>query len=430
MYTKIADCRMCYSPAIVPVLDLGTQALTGIFPKSPQENIPAGPLGLVKCTNCGLVQLEHNYDLSMLYGHTYGYRSGLNRSMVQHLYSKVEKIRNMVRLDPGDLVVDIGSNDGTLLSAYPAEQGLRLIGMDPSGAKFQRYYAAHTELVPDFFSARAIRKRMGGQKAKVVTSIAMFYDLERPIRFVEEVIETLDPEGLWVFEQSYLPSMLATNSYDTVCHEHLEYYALKQIVFFTEKLGLKIVEVELNTVNGGSFSVMVAKRESSYPEAGDAVARILAQEEAGGFATTAPLERFKLAMERHRTELKALLEEIRHQGKRVFGYGASTKGNVLLQYCGIDSGLLPYIGEVNEDKFGSFTPGTRIPIIPELEARAMRPDYFLVLPWHFRDGIVKKEQAYLEAGGRLIFPLPKLEVVSKSPGPPEALAFRLGGVGY
>jgi hypothetical protein len=430
MYTRIADCRMCYGSALVPVLDLGTQALTGIFPKSSEENIPAGPLRLVRCADCGLVQLEHNYDLSILYGNTYGYRSGLNRAMVQHLHGKVEKIRGMVRLEPGDLVIDIGSNDGTLLSAYPADQRLRLIGMDPSGGKFERYYAPHTELVPDFFSAEAIRKRTGGQKAKVVTSIAMFYDLERPIGFVEQVIETLDPEGLWVFEQSYLPSMLATNSYDTVCHEHLEYYALKQIVFFTEKLGLKIVDVELNSVNGGSFSVMVTKRESPYTEASDAVARILAKEEAGGFATTAPLERFKLAMEKHRTNLKALLEEIRHQGKRIFGYGASTKGNVLLQYCGIDSGLLPCIGEVNEDKFGSFTPGTRIPIISEVEARKMRPDYFLVLPWHFRDGIVKKEQAYLEAGGRLIFPLPELEVVSESPGPPEALALRPGSVEY
>ena len=411
MYKQIADCRLCYGKGLAPVLDLGMQALTGVFPKTREEDIPAGPLALVKCMDCGLVQLGHNYDLSMLYGANYGYRSGLNQAMVRHLQAKVAAIESLVALSPGDLVVDIGSNDGTLLGSYKAP-GLRRLGMDPSGEKFRHYYAPGTELIPEFFSAEAIRRHAGNQKAKIVTSIAMFYDLERPLDFVEQVVEVLDDDGLWVFEQSYLPTMVKTQSYDTVCHEHLEYYALKQIDFIARKLGLKIVDVALNDVNGGSFSVTVAKGHARYPEAVDQVRRMLQEEESAGYDTTRPLEALSTAMHHHRDELLELLHDISRQGKAVFGYGASTKGNVLLQFCKITPDLLPCIAEVNEDKFGAYTPGTKIPIISEREARAMNPDYFLVLPWHFRQGIVKKESAYLEQGGKLIFPLPVLEVVS------------------
>jgi hypothetical protein len=412
MFKNVLDCRLCYSSALTPMLSLGRQALTGLFPKATPESTPAGPLELIRCNDCGLVQLAHNYNLSMLYGDTYGYRSGLNQSMVRHLHGKVAKIVRDVQLESGDLVLDIGSNDGTLLLAYPSERNLRLVGMDPSGAKFQRYYPPQARLIPEFFSARALKDQIGAQRAKVITSIAMFYDLERPLDFVRDVLAALDPEGVWVFEQSYLPSMLASNAYDTICHEHLEYYALKQVVFITEKLDLKIVDLEINSVNGGSFSVTAARRDSKYPEASAAVARILAEEDARGLNTAAPLESLERNMESHRAQLRALLEDLSRDGKRVFGYGASTKGNVLLQYCGIDAKLLPMIAEVNEDKFGAFTPGTGIPIISERQARDMRPDYFLVLPWHFREGIVEKERDYLAAGGKLIFPLPALEIVA------------------
>ena len=413
MYQRIADCRMCYSADLTPVLDLGLQALTGVFPKTRTENVPAGPLALVKCGDCGLVQLEHNYTLSLLYGDTYGYRSGLNRSMVQHLENRVTEIRKRIHLVPGDAVLDIGSNDGTLLSMY-AVPGLLRIGIDPSGLKFRQYYPEDAQLIPEFFSAEAVRNVAGNRRVKVVTSIAMFYDLERPIDFVKQIMEVLHDDGIWVFEQSYLPTMVATHSYDTVCHEHLEYYTMKQIVYFTRKLGLKIVDVEMNTVNGGSFAVTVAKSGSSHPEARDLVNRILAEEAAAGYDTVQPFEDLKRAMSEHREQLCAMLSRIQAEKQTVLGYGASTKGNVLLQYCRIDERLLPSIAEVNEDKFGAFTPGTRIPIVPEQDARAKNPEYFLVLPWHFRDNIVTKEQDYLAKGGSLIFPLPNMEVVSTS----------------
>lgn len=411
LYWPISDCRMCYGHELREVLGVGEQALTGIFPKSRDTEVPGGPLKLVKCGDCGLVQLAHNYDLATLYGDNYGYRSGLNQSMVRHLHGKVKKIESQVSLKAGDLVIDIGSNDSTLLRGYSVS-GLRKLGMDPAGEKFRKYYPDDAELIPDFFSAAAVKKLVGDQKARVVTSIAMFYDLERPLDFVSDILEALAEDGLWVFEQSYLPAMVATHSYDTICHEHLEYYTLKQIQYFTSRLGLKIIDVEFNDANGGSFSVAVARESASYPGADDVVARAIAEEEEAGYDTTKPFDDFRSVMTAHRRALRALLRDLKGQGKSVLGYGASTKGNVLLQYCGIDEELLPYIAEVNEDKFGAFTPGTKIPIISELEAREMRPDYFLVLPWHFRDNIVVKEADFLAQGGSLIFPLPALEVVS------------------
>jgi len=345
-----------------------------------------------------------------MYGENYGYRSGLNASMVRHLHAKVARVSGRVQLRPGDLVVDIGSNDSTLLQAYPAE--LKLVGVDPSGPKFRRYYPAHIDLIPDFFSVAAVRQHIAGARAKVVTSIAMFYDLERPQAFVDEVAGLLHDEGVWVFEQSYLPLMLQTSSYDTVCHEHLEYYALAQVKRMTDKAGLKIVGLELNDVNGGSFSVTAAKRGSQFPEGSALIAEALEKERSLKLDSLETYTSFARDAASHRQALLSCLSELKASGKKVLGYGASTKGNVLIQFCGLDADLIGCIAEVNEDKFGSYTPGSKIPIVSEAEARAQRPDVFVVFPWHFREGILKREQAFLQGGGEFIFPLPSIDRVS------------------
>jgi hypothetical protein len=285
-----------------------------------------------------------------------------------------------------------------------------LTGIDPTGAKFKKYYPSHIGLIPDFFSFENVNKKFPGRKAKVITSIAMFYDLEDPITFVKNIHAALAEDGIWVFEQSYLPSMLETNSYDTICHEHLEYYALHQIKYMMDKVGFKIIDVELNDVNGGSFRITVAKNNSGYV-ANKSVSECTANEKKLQMDTLKPYEEFRKNVEAHKQKLVALIDEITKTGKRIFGYGASTKGNVILQYCGLSVKDIPFIAEVNEDKFGSFTPFTHIPIISEKEARAMKPDYFLVLPWHFRKGILEKEKEFLRSGGKFIFPLPKIEIV-------------------
>lgn len=420
MYTRVERCRICGNQQLERVLDLGEQMLTGVFPAERGADVTVGPLRLVKCVGgeeaCGLLQLEHSYDLGEMYGENYGYRSGLNASMVAHLGRKVERIAGLVELRPGDLVVDIGSNDGTTLGKY-AQPGLTLVGIDPTGAKFRRYYPDHVELIPDFFSSALLEERFPGRKAKAVTSFSMFYDLPAPMEFMRQVAGVLADDGIWVFEQSYMPLMLETNSYDTVCHEHLEFYALHQIKWMADRVGLKIVDVELNDVNGGSFSITAAKGEGSEPLPAH-VQQILDDEDAAGLSTLEPYRAFEERVRRSRDELIAFVEAARAEGKIVAALGASTKGNVLLQYCGLDEERLSAVGEVNPEKFGCFTPGTWIPIVPERELLAGRPDYLVVLPWHFRRFF---EQAPHFAGTQLVFPLPTLEVSSPRPAAAAAL---------
>jgi NDP-4-keto-2,6-dideoxyhexose 3-C-methyltransferase len=415
-YTTISQCRICGNEELDAVLDLGVQALTGIFPKNREAETPRCPLELVKCHDdgsgqtCGLVQLRHSCQPDAMYGMNYGYRSGLNQSMVDHLQRKANKIKSAIPLTPGDLILDIGSNDGTLLRAMDGP-GLRLVGMDPVGIKFRQYYPPNAQLIPDFFSGARFRKEFGRQSAKVVTSIAMFYDLESPLEFMRQVYEVLSEDGIWVFEQSYLPAMLASVSYDTICHEHVEYYALKQILWMLKRVGFRALDAELNDVNGGSFSITAAKKSAGYEGNEAAIQNLIREENRIELSGTDIYRKFRERVYRHRAELRQFLGKARHEGKRIFGYGASTKGNVLLQFCGITAEGLPCIAEVNNDKFGAFTPGTRIPIISEEEARSMNPSGFMVLPWHFRDNIIARERNFLAAGGKLIFPLPNIEVV-------------------
>ena len=417
MPREISSCRICNHRQLVSLLHLGEQCLTGIFPKSADEKITRGPLELVKCDGddaCGLVQLRHSYDSAEMYGADYGYRSSLNKSMVAHLRAKVAKLTAMAPPQPGDLVLDIGSNDGTLLSFYPP--GPTPVGMDPTAEKFREFYQPHIEVIADFFSAANFKAQFGTRKAKLITSIAMFYDLDEPMQFVAQVAEILDDDGIWHFEQSYLPTMLAANAYDTVCHEHVEYYALAQIQWMMDRCGLKIIAIEQNDINGGSFAVTVAKASSRHREDTAAVAAMLAAEASQGLHTLAPYQAFRERVFRHRDALLALLAELSRQGASVLGYGASTKGNVILQFCGITTAQIPFIAEVNPDKFGKFTPGTHIPIISETEAHAMKPDCLLVMPWHFRDNLVKREAAYLQRGGKMIFPLPEIQIVGQQGG--------------
>lgn len=410
MYKKVNQCRICGNKELIQVLDLGEQMLTGVFPKQLNEKVTVGPLRLVKChsetghNHCGLLQLEHSYDLAEMYGNNYGYRSGLNKSMVEHLHSKVRKILSMVTLHQGDVVIDIGSNDSTTLQAYPI--GPTLVGIDPTGVKFHTYYPEHIALIPDFFSADLFKQRFPNKKAKVVTSFSMFYDLEDPMAFMQQVYDVLDDDGIWVFEQSYMPTMLAMNSYDTVCHEHLEYYALRQIKWMADKVGFIIIDVEFNNVNGGSFSVMVTKQQSQRASSTQ-VQKILDKEAADGLDTLTPYHQFAQRVSALKNELINLINTQKAVGKTFSVLGASTKGNVILQYCKLTSDQIDFVGEVNPEKYGCYTPGTWIPIIEEQKLLAKNPDYLIVLPWHFRSYFEKQEK-YNKC--KLLFPLPKIEV--------------------
>jgi hypothetical protein len=411
VYKEIKKCRLQKSPDLISVLNLGNQYMTGIFPKSLDQHVHKCPLELVWCKKSNLLQLKHTYDLGQMYGDNYGYRSSLNSGMVKHLQTKVAFLETIVALNKDDLVIDIGSNDATTLKAY-SNKNIIKVGIDPTGGKFKKYYSDAINLIIDFFPTEELKTRFPKKKAKIITSIAMLYDLEDPMSFVKGITEILDDEGIWHFEQSYLPLMLKENAYDTICHEHLEYYTLSNIKYMVEKFDLKIVDVQTNDINGGSFAVSVAHASANnYRINEDNVERLLAEEEEMKLNTLKPYREFEQRVFQHKEDLRKLVLSLVADGKKILGYGASTKGNVLLQFCGFTKNEIPFIAEVNKDKFGHYTPGTKIPIISELEAKKMKPDYFLVFPWHFKKNILKRESDFIKNGGKFIFPLPKIQIV-------------------
>ena len=409
MTKRIEKCRISGSTNLLSVLSLGDQALTGVFPASSDVPVTVGPLELVWCPDSGLLQLAHVYEASEMYGENYGYRSGLNASMVRHLTQKIGKLEQFAELKAGDTVLDIGSNDATSLKAYQTAS-LKRIGIDPTGAKFRQYYPDDIKLVPDFFNAKNF-DGVSKERAKIITSIAMFYDLEDPIAFARDIAHCLAPDGVWHFEQSYMPSMLRLTSYDTICHEHVEYYSLQVVEKILAAADMKVLDVQMNAVNGGSFAVTAGHKNTTRKANRPVIDWLLSQEERMGLATPRPYREFEERVFRHREDLRRLLRALRDDGKRIIGYGASTKGNVVLQYCGIGPDLVEAIAEVNPDKFGHVTPGSHIPIVSEADALKMKPDYYLVLPWHFKDNILQREQKYLADGGKMIFPFPEIEIV-------------------
>ncbi|WP_432798322.1 class I SAM-dependent methyltransferase [Poriferisphaera sp. WC338] len=410
LYKRATHCRACQSKHMVSIVDLGEQALTGVFPDASAEDPPSGPLELLFCPDCTLVQLAHEYQSDVMYGDNYGYRSGLNQSMVNHLADKVHLLCQQANVQSGDWVLDIGSNDGTTLASYTVEN-LNRVGIDPTSRKFRQYYPDDIHVVSDFFSADAFRSVAGERKAMLVTSIAMFYDLPDPIGFASDINEILADDGVWHFEQSYMPGMLRLNSYDTICQEHLLYYSLHSVKFILDHAGFKILDLSFNDTNGGSFAVSAIKQSNPRTCHDELIDWVLESEETTGITRADVFLTFNDRVRVQTEMFIGLLERLRSRKRTVIGYGASTKGNVILQYANIDTSLVNAIAEINPDKFGCVTPQTRIPIISDTEARKLKPDYFVVFPWHFRHDILRREQEYLRGGGHFIFPLPETEVV-------------------
>jgi hypothetical protein len=409
MTIQIHECRICKSKELEEVMSLGNQALTGVFPKVGDSDPQMGLLELVRCMECTLVQLRHNFSPESMYGDNYGYRSGLNLSMVRHLESKIVRLASKYNIKKNSVVLDIGSNDGTSCNKW-LQYTDNVVGMDPTASKFRNFYDQKVNFISDFFTAKNFLSN--SPKADIVTSIAMFYDLDNPVSFAQEVYQSLSEDGVWHLEQSYLPSMLAANSYDTICHEHVEYYSLRSLNEIFSRADFKIIDVSLNDVNGGSIAVTVCKVSNSNYNVPTYLPWMLSAEDYDLFENSqTKLSGLKLRVERHRDSLISLLHELKKDGD-VWGLGASTKGNVLLQYCEIGPELITAIADVNPDKMNCVTPGSRIPIKSEEEWLESKPLHSLVLPWHFRSTFMTKNQEYFNAGGKLLFPLPRIEVAS------------------
>ena len=402
---KIKNCRSCKSKSLTNLYSLGKHSLTGIFPSTKNSKITRGNLSMIICNKCKLLQLENNFDANEMYGDNYGYMSSLNSSMVSHLKLKALSLKKRYNLKTNNNILDIGSNDGTFLSFF--NNRLKLFGCDPTIKKFSKYYRKDINQIPSFFSSKLFKNK----KFNLITSISMFYDLPDPLNFAKEIKSILHNDGVWHIELSYMPMMIKNRSYDTICHEHLEYYSLKSLKYLLDKADLKIVNLSFNQINGGSIEVDIAKKKSKLKESKPLINWVLKSERLNKYNEIKKHKDFFKECQNHKVLLKNLLITLKKQNKKIIGYGASTKGNVLLQYCNINSNLLDSISEVNKFKFNKYTPGSNIKIISEKKAKLKNPDYMLVLPWHFKDNILQREQKFLKSGGKLIFPLPDIEII-------------------
>jgi len=411
------QCRICGNPDLKPVLSLGAQPLSSVFPLPDAADPSVSPLELIRCDKesnqdaCGLVQLRHQADLSEMYGTTYGYFSSISPTMVSHLGGKIKELKAFGKPAKGDVILDIGCNDGTLLNAYGEENGYKRVGIDPSSKKFLHHFQSDIKVTFDFFSEEAVRSMIGDQQCQIITSIAMFYDLEDPIDFIRQIRALLAKDGVWALELSYLPLLCSQLTYDQICHEHVTYFTLSHMDWMMKKTGMKILDVSFNDINGGSFYIHAARDDSEHQPNTDAIQKILNSEKC--LDLEMPYIRLRNRVLAHREDVKHFFSLARAAGKRVYGYGASTKGNIVLNYCGITKDDLIAIGDRNPEKDGLTTPGTRIPIISHEKLRKEPADYLFVMIWFLRKEVIQDELDFLMRGGKIVFNLPRLHIVDK-----------------
>ena len=412
------SCRICGSKNLTSILNLGDQYFANYSPKS-NDVVPFEekiPLELVRCDksidpkSCGLVQLRHTTPPNLMYDR-YFYRSGINQTMTNNLNEIAKQAISKIKINPNDIVIDIGCNDGTLLQNYK-ELPIRSIGFDPAKNMVQFSQQTGATIITEFFSAEEFIKNYGSEKAKIITSIAMFYDLEDPNQFVDDISKILHPDGIWILELSYLPLMLSQNAFDTIVHEHLEYYHLDALEFLLSKFNLKVVDIQLNDINGGSFRVVVQHKEKSIDNKSlQHITELREKEKNLNLSTNQPFDDFIIKINDEKDKLVTFIKNEVSAGKTVHCYGASTKGNTLLQFYNLDKKLIQFIADRNPDKWGRRTIGTDISIISEEESHSMNPDYFLILPWHFINEFKEREKNYLKNGGKLLVPLPEFKII-------------------
>jgi len=412
------SCRICGSKNLTSILNLGEQYFANYSPKS-NDVVPFEekiPLELVRCDksidpkSCGLVQLRHTTPPNLMYDR-YFYRSGINQTMTNNLNEIAKQAISKIKLNPNDIVIDIGCNDGTLLQNYK-ELPIRSVGFDPAKNMVQFSKQTGATIITEFFSAEEFIKNYGSEKAKIITSIAMFYDLEDPNQFVDDISKILHPDGIWILELSYLPLMLSQNAFDTIVHEHLEYYHLDALEFLLSKFNLKVVDIQLNDINGGSFRVVVQHKEKSINnKSREYITELQEKEKNLNLSGNQPFDDFITKINNEKDKLVTFIKNEVSAGKTIHGYGASTKGNTLLQFYNLDKKFIQFIADRNPDKWGRRTIGTDISIISEEESHSMNPDYFLILPWHFINEFKEREKSHLKNGGKLLVPLPEFKII-------------------
>ena len=406
---QLKKCRNCNSKIISNLFTLGNLSYTGKFPEYPNQIVKKGEINLVICNKCNLVQLGNRFDLKYLYGPSYGYRTGINQTMTNHVHQITKYLKKKVKLSKGEAVLDIASNDGTLLNFY--DKNIIKFGIDPLVKKYLSNYKKINYKISSFFNYDKVAKKYK-KKFKIITALSVFYDLEKPNLFLKGVEKLLDSKGIALIEMADLHSILKKKMFDTICHEHLEYYSTYVLINMFKKNGLKLIDIKENDINGSSKQYYLSKENSPYKPNLKKINLILKKEKKYNMNRIKRFQDFKKEIDLLKEKLTNKIKKIKRENKTIHGYGASTKGNVLLQYFGIDNKYLDFIAERNPKKYGCYTPGTKIKIISEKKSRALKPDFYLVLPWHFKKEIIKRESSALKSGTKLIFPLPNLKTIS------------------
>lgn len=414
--STIDTCRSCGNPELEPILSLGEQHVSDFIGSADDQTVQA-PLDLVLCNastgGCGLLQLKHTVDPDYLYSE-YWYKSGINESMRESLRSIVEDATEIANLGDDDLILDIGCNDGTMLRMF--DESYQRVGFEPAENLVGEARNKTTRVINDFFTADSYKAVFGDETANLVTSIAMFYDLNDPNTFVQDVKSVLADDGVWIIQMAYLPKKIETNAFDSIVHEHLEYYSLLALENLLDRHDFEVFDMETNDVNGGSFRVYIRHEGadiSGFDGANDRLESYREYEAEMGLHMQETYNNFADRVQRIKNKTRSFIKEVVDDGETVYVYGASTKGNTLLQYYNLDNTLIKAAAERNSDKYGKLTVGTQIPIVPEAEARR-DADYFLALPWHFIDVFLKRESEFLQNGGKFIKPLPEFEVLDAS----------------
>jgi len=415
-YTEIKQCRICKNPNLIKILSLGNQYITNYvdekFVLSDDDKVP---LNLVLCPEnsggCGLLQSTHTTSPELLYKE-YWFRSGLNESLKSALRDITLNVEKISTLNPEDLVLDIGCNDGSLLRSYDVD--VIKVGFEPATNLINEAKVGTNFIINDFFNSHKFLENFPSKKCKVITSIAMFYDLDDPNEFVKNIVDCLHSNGIWIIQMAYVVPMLKLNGFDNIGHEHLEYYSVKTLNKLIEKHGLKIFHIEKNDLYGGSIRAYITHKNNNKISTSPAIQNIIQEEDNLNLDDMSIYNEFADRVNTIREKLQKFIYEQVKNGKTVYVYGASTKGNTLLQFCNFNTDLIKKAVDRDENKIGKMTIGTKIPIISEEQGRSEHPDFFLVLPWHLIDFFKEREKDYLKSGGKLIVPIPQVKIIEEN----------------
>ena len=405
IYETITKCRVSKKKDLISVGKFGGMSLTGTFPKNKSQKIPYLPFEVVYSKSSKLLQLKHNYNPKLLYGDNYGYLSSLNPVMVKHLKKKSLFLKRKIKFKKKDFILDIGSNDGTFLNFF--DEG-NLFGVDPSIKKFKKSYKRKIKKIPYIFEKGY--KYIKNKKFKLISAIAMFYDLKDPVLFMKKVKKILEKDGTLHIEVAYLPEIIKTFAYDTFCQEHYEYYSLISLNYLCKKAGMKIYDFGFNKINGGSVWLNISHSESKFTVDNLKIKKQLTYERRIKIHKAETYKNYFREVFNHGKKINSIVKRLKNNNKIIYGLGASTKGNVLLQNSKLDSNLLSGIFDINKEKFNKFTPYSKIKILDEKKLKKTRVDFILLLIWHFKGFVTNKIKKY-NKNTKIIIPFPKIKII-------------------